>query len=150
MKVTYTGRQEPLTPAQKRKLDAKLAKLGKLLDRKDSECEAHAIVTAERHLKRVEITVNVYDHPIVGVAASADFYTALCDAVDRLEKQVLKLRTKKRDTKREVKPAWKTGAAVPAAVSSILAPDRRPCCAPGNPARRDRAEPCSCRTGWHR
>ena len=115
MKVTYTGRQEPLTPAQKRKLDAKLAKLGKLLDRKDSECEAHAIVTAERHLKRVEITVNVYDHPIVGVAASADFYTALCDAVDRLEKQVLKLRTKKRDTKREVKPAWKTGAAVPAA-----------------------------------
>ena len=28
--------------------------------------------------------------------------------------------------------------------------DRRRCCWPGNPARRDRATPCSCRSGWHR
>jgi putative sigma-54 modulation protein len=119
MKVTYTGRQEPLAPAQKRKLDAKLAKLGKLLDRRDSEREAHVILTSERHLRRAEITVNVYDHPMVGVADSADSFTALCEAIDRLEKQTLKLRSKKRDTKRESKSEWKTAeppaAAEPAA-----------------------------------
>ncbi len=106
MKVTYTGRQEPFAPAQKKKLDAKLAKLGKLLDRKDGEREAHVILTAERHLRRAEITVNVYDHPMVGAAAGGDQFTSLCEAIDRLETQVLKLRTKKRDTKRESKAGW--------------------------------------------
>ncbi len=109
MKVTYTGRQEPFVPAQKKKLDAKIAKLGKLLDRKDGEREAHVILTSERHLRRAEITVNVYDHLMVGVAASADSFTALCEAIDRLEKQALKLRSKKRDTKRESKSEWKAG-----------------------------------------
>ena len=59
MKVTYTGQQEQFTPAQKKKLDARLAKLGKLLDLKGGEREAHIILTSERHLRRAEITVRV-------------------------------------------------------------------------------------------
>ena len=81
MKVTYTGRQEPLAPAQKRKLDAKLAKLGKLLDRRDGEREAHVILTTERHLKRAEITVNVYDHPMVGAATGGGSYSTNCAVI---------------------------------------------------------------------
>ena len=106
MKVTYTGRQEQFTPPQKKKLDAKLAKLGKLLDLKGGEREAHVILTSERHLRRAEITVRVFDHPMVGVAAEADQFTSILSAVDRLEKQVLKLRGKQRDTKRESKAPW--------------------------------------------
>jgi len=34
MKVTYTGKQGVLTPPSNRKLEAKFAKLGKLLDRR--------------------------------------------------------------------------------------------------------------------
>lgn len=106
MKVTYTGRQEKFAPAQKKKLDAKLAKLGKLLDLKGGEREAHVILTSERHLRRAEITVRVFDHPMVGVAAEADQFTSILSAVERLEKQVLKLRGKQRDTKREPREAW--------------------------------------------
>jgi putative sigma-54 modulation protein len=106
MKVTYTGQQEQFTPPQKKKLDAKLAKLGKLLDLKGGEREAHVILTSERHLRRAEITVRVFDHPMVGVAAEADQFTSILSAVDRLEKQVLKLRGKQRDTKRESKAPW--------------------------------------------
>ncbi len=77
MKVTYTGRQEKFTPAQTKKLDAKLAKLAKLLDHRGGEREAHIILTSERHLRRAEITVNLHDHPMVGVAAEADQFTAI-------------------------------------------------------------------------
>jgi putative sigma-54 modulation protein len=112
MKVTYTGRQEKFTPAQTKKLDAKLAKLGKLLDQKGGEREAHIILTAERHLRRAEITVRVFDHPMVGVADEADQFTSILSALERLEKQVLKLRGKQRDTKREPKEAWPAPPAV--------------------------------------
>ena len=125
MKVTYTGRQEPFAPAQKKKLESKLAKLGKLLDRKDGEREAHVILTSERHVRRAEVTVNVYDHPMVGVATEADQFTALCEAIDRLETQVLKLRTKKRDTKREARPAWKPESPAEAPEPAAEAAERR-------------------------
>jgi putative sigma-54 modulation protein len=114
MKVTYTGQQEQFAPAQKKKLDAKLAKLGKLLDLKGGEREAHVILTSERHLRRAEITVRVFDHPMVGVAAEADQFTSVLSAVERLEKQVLKLRGKQRDTKRESKETRSAPAVVEA------------------------------------
>jgi ribosome-associated translation inhibitor RaiA len=76
MKITYTGRQEKFTPPQQKKLDAKLAKLGKLLDLKGGERKAHIILTSERHLRRAEITIRVFDHPMVGVAAEADQFTS--------------------------------------------------------------------------
>ena len=119
MKVTFTGRQEAFSPAQKKKLDAKLAKLAKLLDSRGGEREAHVILTSERHLRRAEITVNVLDRPMVGVAAEGDQFTALFQAVEKLEKQVLKLRAKKRDTKRESKHTWGPAGPLPAAEVGI-------------------------------
>jgi putative sigma-54 modulation protein len=126
MKVTYKGQQEEFTPAQMKKLTAKLHKLAKLLDRRGGEREAHVILTSERHLRRAEITVNLHDHPMVGVAAEADQFTALLQATQRLETQVLKLQAKKRDTNREAKPVWQAGEpAVGAATVTEDAPDRR-------------------------
>lgn len=118
MKVSYTGRQEELTPTQKKKLDAKLAKLAKLLDSRGGEREAHAILSSERHLRRAEITVRIFDHPVVGVGTGADQFTALFEALEKLEKQVLKLRAKRRDTKRGPKEAWVEEEAAPAAVEA--------------------------------
>ena len=115
MKVTYTGLQEPFSPKETKKVDVRFAKLGKLLDNRGGEREAHVILTSVRHSRRAEITVNVYDRPMVGEAAASDQFTALCQALERLEKQVLKLRAKKRDTKRESKPAWQLAGPPPAA-----------------------------------
>jgi putative sigma-54 modulation protein len=99
MKMTYTGRQVELAPAQLKKLEAQFAKIGKLLDGR-RECEAHVILSLERHLHEAEATVNYYGHQLVGVGSSNDLFTAIHSAAEKLEKQALKARTKFRDTKR--------------------------------------------------
>ncbi len=99
MKVTFTGNLDELVPAQRKKLDRKLAKLGKLVDGKE-EKEAHVIVLSERQNHRAEITINFHNHALVGIGAAPDPLTALTSAIDKLEKQIQKLRTKWRDTKR--------------------------------------------------
>jgi putative sigma-54 modulation protein len=99
MKITYTGRQVELAPAELKKLEARFAKIGKLLDGK-RECEAHVVLSLERHLNQAEATINYYGHPLVGLGSSADLFTAIHAAAEKLAKQAVKARTKWRDTKR--------------------------------------------------
>ena len=93
MKITYTGRHEVFPPKQKAKLEAKLQKLSKMLERR-GEKEAHVILSQERFLHKIEITVNAWDHALVGVGSNRDLITAACDALDKLEKQLRKVRDK--------------------------------------------------------
>ncbi len=102
MKIKYTGRQVGLAPAQLKKLEGRFAKIGKLLDGR-RECEAHVVLSVERHLQQAEATVNYYGHPLVGMGSSADLFTAIHSAAEKLEKQALKARTKWRDNKRAPK-----------------------------------------------
>lgn len=104
MKVYYTGKQDVLTPAQQNRLDAKFAKLARILDMKQGEREAHVILTQERHIQRAEITVRFHDRNLVGIGLGAEVFPAVLDAADKLEKQILKQREKMRDTKRVPKP----------------------------------------------
>jgi putative sigma-54 modulation protein len=97
MKISYTGRHEEFPPKQRAKLEAKIQKLSKLTK---GDKEAHVILSQERFLRKVEITMNAWDHALVGVGTDRDLVTAADDAVERLEKQLLKLRTKFRDTNR--------------------------------------------------
>ena len=99
MKITYTGRQVELAPAQLKKLEARFAKVGKLLDGR-KECEAHVILSLERHLHNAEATINYHHHQLVGIGSNSDLFTAVHSAIDKLEKQAVKTRTKWRDTKR--------------------------------------------------
>jgi len=99
MKITYTGRQVELAPAQLKKLQARFAKIGKLLDGR-RECEAHVILSLERHLHQAEATINYYSHQLAGLGSSTDLFTAIHSAAEKLEKQAVKARTKFRDNKR--------------------------------------------------
>lgn len=99
MKITYTGRQVELAPAQLKKLEARFAKIGRLLDGR-RESEVHVILSLERHLHRAEATINYFGHQLAGLGSSADLFTAVHGAAEKLEKQALKARTKWRDTKR--------------------------------------------------
>src|ERR1043166_3567619 len=99
MKITYTGRQVELAPAQLKKLEARFAKTGKLLDGK-GECEVHVILSLERHLNHAEATVHYHGHQLVGLGTSNDLFTAIHSAAEKLDKQAVKARTKWRDTKR--------------------------------------------------
>jgi putative sigma-54 modulation protein len=114
MKITYTGRQVELAPAQLKKLEARFAKIGKLLDGK-RECEAHVILSLERHQHRAEATVNYFNHQLVGLGSSGDLFNAISSAAERLEKQAVKARTKWRDTKRTPRKATSEVEAEPAA-----------------------------------
>ena len=99
MKISYTGRHEGFPSKARTKFEAKLQKLSKMIDRR-GEKEAHVILSQERFLQKVEITVNAWDHAMVGVGSDTDLVVAAGDALEKLEKQVLKLRNKWRDTKR--------------------------------------------------
>lgn len=116
MRITFTGRQVELAPAQLRKVETRFRKLGKLLDGKD-EREAHVILAHERHLHKAEVTVNYRDHRLIGIASNADLFIAIHAAVERLEKQAIKVRAKWRDTKRI--PRQVAPPPVPAPVDQI-------------------------------
>lgn len=126
MKITYTGRQVELAPAQLKKLETRFAKIGKLLDGK-RECEAHVILSLERHLQQAEATVNYYGHQLVGLGSSNDLFTAIAGAAEKLEKQAVKARTKWRDTKRQPrKAASEVEAEQPAAARGEAAAETEP------------------------
>lgn len=99
MKVTYTGRQVELKPAQQKKLEDEFAKIGRLLDGK-RETEIHVTLRQERHLNCAEATINFFGHQLAGLGSSPDLFTAIHGAAGKLGKQVSKARTKWRDTKR--------------------------------------------------
>jgi putative sigma-54 modulation protein len=125
MKITYTGRQVELAPAELKKLEARFAKIGKLLDGR-RECETHVILSLERHLHEAEATVNYYGHQLAGAGSSTDLFTAIHSAAEKLEKQAVKARTKWRDNKRTPRKGASEAEteAAPPEVEAEAAPDR--------------------------
>lgn len=100
MKITFTGKQDKLTASQERKLALAFGRLSKHLDRR-GEKVAQVILSTERHLKQAEVRMNYYGHTIIGQGANTDQFTSIMDAVEKIEKQVLRNREKWRETKRE-------------------------------------------------
>jgi len=82
-----------------KKIEGRAAKLGKLLDGKD-EREAHVVLGLERGRHSAEMTVNYHNHPLVGAGSNQDLFTAIHEAIEKLEKQAIKVRAKWRDGKR--------------------------------------------------
>jgi putative sigma-54 modulation protein len=93
MNVSYRGLERQLPSKIQEKLDAKFAKLSKMLEKR-GEREAHVVLTNERHLHKAEITVQFYDHQLVGIGSDGDLFAAMSAAIEKLEKQAVKQRTK--------------------------------------------------------
>jgi putative sigma-54 modulation protein len=89
MKVTYRGINKELTPKMQEKLAAKFAKISKLVEKR-GEQEAHVAVTSENRMHKAEIAMQFHGHPLVGIASDADLFTALSEALDKLDKQAVK------------------------------------------------------------
>jgi putative sigma-54 modulation protein len=124
MKITYTGIKQELSPKLQRKLDGKFGKLSKLLEKR-GEIEAHVVVTTVRHLHKCEITVPYYEHQLIGLASDADVFTALCEALDKLEAQAVKNRGKWREKHRRAQPVSKAQPAGKAEPAGKEASDRK-------------------------
>jgi putative sigma-54 modulation protein len=100
MKVSYSGIKQELPARLQTKLDAKFAKLSKLLEKR-GEVEAHVVVTTVRYLHKAEVTIPFYDHQLVGIGSDADLFTALSEALDKLETQAVKNRGKWQERRKD-------------------------------------------------
>ena len=99
MKVHYTGRQVEITPALRSRVEQKLRKIHKILG-SHLDLEAHVILSLERHRYTTEITLNLKNHPLVGLSVRHDSRASLQEALEKLEKQVIKYKTRGRARKR--------------------------------------------------
>ncbi len=118
MNVSYKGIKKAIPEKLQEKLDAKFTKLSKLLEQKGPK-EAHVIVTQERHLNKAEVTMQFNGHPLVGIAADADLFTAVSGALDKLDAQAVRYTAKLREKSR--RSANGTKAAVAAKPDGQLA-----------------------------
>lgn len=102
MKLIYSGKTKEFTPDLEKKVTAKLGKLGKLVEQR-GEREIHLTHQLERHIHKVELVMNFYDHGLIGEGADGDLPTAIHQAFENLEKQLLKVRARWRDNHRDAK-----------------------------------------------
>lgn len=109
MNVSYRGIKKELSPKLQEKLDAKFAKISKLVEKR-GEKEAHVVVTSEKRMHKAEITMQFYGHPLVGIATDPDLFTALSSALDKLDTQAVKNGEKYRAKSRRSANGSKNGA----------------------------------------
>jgi putative sigma-54 modulation protein len=125
MNVEYTGRHYEVTPANRKEVEAGLTKIRKILR---DRFEANVILAVEKRRHKAEITINSRVGPLVGLAQAGDMNAAIGEALEHLEKQALKNKTriitrKRRNHKNkkwngEAKPEPVAEAAAVAAASS--------------------------------
>jgi len=137
MNIAWTGKQEFLHPTQQKSLEAKIAHLSKLLDAEGKgEKQAHGILNQHKNQHRAEITMHFLDHHIVGEHIDADQFTAINLALEKLEKQIMRVRDKRRDIKKGPREGWDKGAAA----NSIIAAEPGPGGVPAAPTNNGRPQ----------
>lgn len=107
MNVDYTGRQFEITPKIRKEVEAGLAKLVKIVG---ENSKSKVIIAAEKQRRLVEITISRRTRKLVGRGEATDAFVAIAQALEHIEKQALKLNTRKRDGKRAEPPHWKREA----------------------------------------
>jgi putative sigma-54 modulation protein len=103
MNVEYTGRQYEITPAIRKEVETGLTKIKKILGDK---FDTKVILAVEKHRHKAEITVSPRNGPIVGLAQAGDMVSAINEALEHLEKQAVKYKTRWRTKKRQPRKGW--------------------------------------------
>jgi len=101
MEIDYTGRQMEVSADLRQYKEGRLRKLTRLLRDRYS---AHVILTAERHRRIVEVTLKFRDHTLVGVGKTPDARSSINTALNKLERQAVRLLERRRTRKRRPKP----------------------------------------------
>ena len=109
MNVEYTGRHYEITPAIRKEVEAGLAKIRKILSDK---FETKVILVLEKRRHKAEITISPRNGPLVALAQAGDMSSAIGQAIEHLEKQAIKYKTKWRTKKRKPQDKWNGEAEV--------------------------------------
>lgn len=97
MNVEYTGRHYEVTNAIRKEVETGLTKIRKILG---DRFETKVILAVEKHRHKAEITINPRNGPLVGLAQAKDMSIAVNEALDHLEKQAIKYKTRWQSKKR--------------------------------------------------
>ncbi len=101
MNVEYTGLHFEITPAIRHQVELGLEKIQKLLG---NHFDSHVVLSAEKHRHTAEITVTVRNHPpIVGLAEEGEMKVAVGNALDRIDRQAVKYKTRWKSKKRQAR-----------------------------------------------
>lgn len=100
MNVEYTGRQYEVTNAIRREVETGLTKIRKILG---DRFETKVILAVEKHRHKAEITISPRNGPLVGLAQAKDMSIAVNEALDHLEKQAIKYKTRWQAKKRSAR-----------------------------------------------
>jgi putative sigma-54 modulation protein len=103
MNVEYTGRHYEVTPANRNEIEAGINKIEKILRGK---FETKVILAVEKHRHKAEITINSSVGPLVGIAQANDMAVAIGEALEHLEKQAVKNKTRIITRKRRNHKKW--------------------------------------------
>jgi putative sigma-54 modulation protein len=91
MTVEYTGRHYEVTPANRKDVETGLSKIRKILRNK---FDTKVVLAVEKHRHKAEITINSRVGPLVGLAQAGDMKAAIGEALEHLEKQAVKSKTR--------------------------------------------------------
>jgi putative sigma-54 modulation protein len=101
MNVEYTGRQFEVTPTARKLVEAGLEKLTKILG---SNFDAHVVLSLEKRRHTAEITITVRNYPaIVGIAEEVSLAVAIGNALEKVERQALKYKTRWKSKKQKAR-----------------------------------------------
>lgn len=93
MRRTLTGRQVDITPQLRELVDARLAKVERLLN--SAAVSAQVVLAREKNRLVVEVTVHATgDHILHGVGSTDKWSTALTAAVVKVSQQAAKIKGK--------------------------------------------------------
>jgi putative sigma-54 modulation protein len=100
MNVEYTGRHYVVTSTIRKEVETGLTKIRKILG---DRFETKVILAVEKHRHKAEITISPRNGPLVGLAQAKDMSIAVNEALDHLEKQAVKYKTRWMSKKRSAR-----------------------------------------------
>jgi putative sigma-54 modulation protein len=121
MNVEYTGRKCQITATVRKEVETGLAKIRKILG---DQFDTKVILAVEKHRHKAEITISPRNGPIVGLAPANDMTSAISEALEHLEKQAVKYKTRWRSKKRHQHKKWNGNAALEEAFQPSIGPTR--------------------------
>ena len=99
MRLELTGRHVEITPALRRLVDRKLAKLERLLN--ERLLSAQTVLTREKHRRRAYITLHARGEKFLhGVGDQGSWEASVADAVEKIIQQAQKVKGKWQERKR--------------------------------------------------
>lgn len=93
MQLDITGRHVDVTPALREFAEDKLSKLLKLLD---GPLEIHVVLGIEKHRHTAEIQVKSRTAVFSGAQETGDLYASIGEVVDKIERQALRHKEKRK------------------------------------------------------